>query len=86
MNNDIREDSWFYRRTVIFGTLIFCAIMVAKLVWVGADTRFAETAVTGLLALAGSVVAGYVFGAVWDYRERLRAGGHREIRGEGREQ
>lgn len=60
------KPSWKNRRRVVFGTLAYCAVLVAYIVISGNDTRLNETAVTGLLVLAGSVVGSYVFGAVWN--------------------
>lgn len=57
---------WKNRRRVIFGTLIFCAGVIAYLAAWGADTRVNEAIAMGVLILVASIIGSYVFGAVWD--------------------
>lgn len=58
--------SWRIRRTIIVSTLIFCAVEILYLTIWGESTDLAETIANGLILLAGSVIAAYVFGATWD--------------------
>ena len=60
-----QEPSWKIRRRVIFGTLIFCALTIGYVLWMGEDTKIGETAITMAFITAGSVVGGYVLGATW---------------------
>jgi hypothetical protein len=71
--------SWRIRRTIIVSTLIFCAVEILYLTIWGQSTDLAETIANGLILLAGSVIAAYVFGATWDDKNfmALSRGGRR---------
>jgi hypothetical protein len=58
--------AWKNRRRIIHITLIWCAVMVTYLAIWGRLHTVTETTILGLLALAGSTIGSYVFGAVWD--------------------
>ena len=58
--------SWRIRRTIIVSTLIFCAVEILYLTIWGQSTDLAASIANGLILLAGSVIAAYVFGATWD--------------------
>jgi hypothetical protein len=58
--------SWFVRRRIIVGTLLFCAVTVGYITLYGTDTRLNETIIECSFLLAGSVIGSYVFGAIWD--------------------
>lgn len=60
------KTSWRIRRRVVALTLLFCAGEILYLTGWGKDTDLASTIANGILILAGSVIGGYVFGAVWD--------------------
>lgn len=60
------KDSWKVRRRIVIGLLVWAVAMCSYIVLKGADTRLAETAFTGCIALIVSLVGSYVFGAVWD--------------------
>ena len=64
---------WKNRRRVIFGSLIFCAGMVAYLAAMGDDSRLNETIVMGSFILAGLVIGSYVFGAAWDDKNLMES-------------
>jgi hypothetical protein len=67
------DRSWRIRRAIIIGTILWCVGMVTYLsVW-GRDTSLSETTVNGCLLLMASVIGSYVFGAVWDDRNRDQA-------------
>ena len=64
---------WTIRRRIIYATLGFCAgYSIYALVWTVSDAR-AEAAILQSFLLAGAVVASYVFGAIWDDKNKLRA-------------
>ncbi len=65
------ETSWFYRRWVVFGVLLFCAWAIAYLTIWGKDTALERDIVQVLGLLAGGVVGSYVFGAAWDDRNKM---------------
>lgn len=75
----LSRPSWRVRRAIIVGTLIFCALEILYLTIWGQDTDLAETIANGLILLAGSVIAAYVFGATWDDKNfmALSRGGRR---------
>lgn len=56
---------WKNRRKVIFGTLGFCASVIAYLTVVGKDTALNETIVQFSFLTAASIIGAYVFGATW---------------------
>jgi uncharacterized membrane protein len=61
--------TWTQRRRIIRATLTFCASSVAYVIlWPGdAITAPVRSNIAmALVALAGSTVGSYVFGAVWD--------------------
>jgi len=62
---------WKNRRRVIFLTLLFCACVVIYSVVSGRDTEVIRTAVRYSYYMAGGVILGYVFGAVWDDKNVL---------------
>lgn len=72
------EPDWRVRRTIIITTLLFCAGEVGYLTIWGEDTNLAATIANGVLILAGSVIASYVFGAAWDTRNKLVAAPRRQ--------
>lgn len=67
------KPSWRIRRRIIVGTLLYCGAMVLYLAVWGESTSLAEAIATGLILLAGSVIGSYVFGAVWDDRNVMKA-------------
>ena len=62
----MKQPSWKIRRSIIIATLIFCAVVIFKIVWSGADSPTAQVALYGAFGLVGTVIGSYVFGAVWD--------------------
>ena len=74
------KPSWRIRRGIIIATLAFCAAEIAYLTMFGRDTELAETIANGLIILAGSVIASYVFGAVMDDKNVMAMGRGRKQR------
>lgn len=62
----MEKPSWKIRRSIILITLLFCAAIIIKIIWSGADTTTAQVALYGSFGLAGTVIGSYIFGAVWD--------------------
>lgn len=63
--------SWRVRRRIVVLTLVYCGAYVGYLgVW-GRDITLSETIANGLILLAGSVIGSYVFGVVWDDKNRI---------------
>lgn len=62
----MEKPSWKIRRSIILITLLFCATIIIKIIWSGADTTTAQVALYGSFGLAGTVIGSYIFGAVWD--------------------
>ena len=58
--------SWKLRRRAVFGSLIFCGLLVGWAVITGADTRVAETAVLGAFGMSGVIISAYITGAVYE--------------------
>ncbi|WP_439604162.1 hypothetical protein [Shinella sp.] len=69
----MEKPSWRIRRRIIVGTLVYCAAMILYLAVWGKSTSLEEAIATGLILLAGSVIGSYVFGAVWDDRNVMKA-------------
>jgi hypothetical protein len=73
MGRVMQRSSWTIRRRIVVITLVWCGAMVTYLsVW-GRPVSLSETAVNGCLLLMASVIGSYVFGAVWDDKNRLPA-------------
>lgn len=64
------DRSWRIRRAIIIGTILWCVGMVTYLSIWGREVQLSETTVNGCLLLMASVIGSYVFGAVWDDRNR----------------
>lgn len=65
----VQPGTWTQRRRIIRWTLAFCGAAVGYvIVWPGdAITAPVRSAIAmALVALAGSTIGSYVFGAVWD--------------------
>lgn len=71
-DDEYRPD-WDNRQRVIFGSLGFCAGVIAYLlIWGEADSRLHETIAIGAFFLAGGIIGTYVFNASWESVTRLR--------------
>jgi hypothetical protein len=60
------KPSWKLRRRSIFGSLIFCGIIISYIIFFGKDTSVNETAIISAFGLIGAIIASYIGGAVWD--------------------
>lgn len=57
---------WKWRRSVVIATLLYCAVVVALVLWRGSDNALNRDAVNVLALLAGGIIGSYVFGAAWE--------------------
>jgi len=69
------KPTWKNRRRVIFTTLIFCGLSLAYIMVVNSDSMVHQSLVLHLTLLAGSVIASYVFGAVWQDTTKIKTDG-----------
>lgn len=68
MNSD--KEKWSIRRRIVNTTLLFCACCVSYIMFNGEDTELNQSIANGLILLAGSVIGSYVFGSVWDDKQK----------------
>jgi hypothetical protein len=73
MYEDTGKSSWFWRRLIIIGYLLLCGSLLLYLTIWGKDDELRRTLALGLTTLAGTIITGYVFGAVWDDRNFMQA-------------
>lgn len=62
---------WKYRRRIIYGTLIFCALNIEYILFMNTGSTLHSNAFDMLVYLAMSVISFYVFGATWDDKTRM---------------
>lgn len=60
------KPSWKLRRRIIHSVLIFCAFCVLWIMIRDQEGSVSEMIVISCFGLAGSIIASYIFGAVWD--------------------
>ena len=56
---------WRNRRRMLWLTTIFCMLTISYILYTGASTSVADTAVTMAFFTIMSMVGSYVFGAAW---------------------
>lgn len=64
------KPSWRIRRRIVVSVLIYCSLIIAYMTIYGEDTELNRTISNGLIFLAGSTVSSYVFGAVWEDKNK----------------
>lgn len=69
--------SWSKRRLFMYLVNAFCAWVIIYCLWNRLDTRVAETAVMMAFGVMGASTGAYVFGAVWDDRNKMELLGMR---------
>ena len=57
---------WKWRRSVVIVALLYCAVVIALVLWRGADNALNRESVNVLALLAGGIIGSYVFGAAWE--------------------
>lgn len=70
MFDKIGSPTWRVRRRIIVATLLWCAGMVTYLAIWGRPISLSETTVNALILLMGSIIGSYVFGVVWDDKNK----------------
>jgi hypothetical protein len=80
LEEGLPRPSWRVRRRWVALIEAYCALGVGYLIVAGQDTRLHETIASGLLALAGTTMASFIFGAVWDDKGLCGALGARGVR------
>lgn len=68
MERNKGQKPWNFRRKVVVSTLLFCAATV--ILCISKESAVAESAVTSSFTLAGAVIGSYIFGAVWNDKEK----------------
>lgn len=77
------KPSWKMRRRAVFGTLIFCAVIISYIVFSGIDRPVFETVVFSAFGLMGAIIASYIGGAVWDdYNMKRVSAQEQEVEGD----
>lgn len=70
MPNWLTERSWLWRRWAVFSSLAVCDVgLIYLMIW-GSDDRLRQDIANGLILLIGAIVNGYVFGGIWDDRNK----------------
>lgn len=64
------ERSWKWRRILVFSQSIAINFAIFYLIGWGSDTRLHQDIASSLLILLGAIVQGYIFGAIWDDRNK----------------
>lgn len=64
---------WAVRRRIIILSLIWEAILITFLVVFPRPNSIAEIAIINVSSLFGGTVGAYVFGAIWDRKNELKA-------------
>ena len=59
------DPTWRIRRRATFGTLGYCALVIAVVMWRWEDTRLAETLVLGAFGLAAAALGAYTGAAAY---------------------
>lgn len=67
---ELLVDGWPTRRRVMYFTLAYCFGNVEYLVFFGEDTALNRETITTLLYILVPIIGTYVFGAIWDDRNR----------------
>ncbi len=69
----IASPDWAVRRRIIIMSLIWIAGVVTYLAIWGRTIALSDTIAMNLILLFGGIVGSYVFGAVWDKKNMLKA-------------
>jgi hypothetical protein len=69
----VASPDWAVRRRIIIISLIWIAIVVSYLAVWGRPIALSDTIAMNLILLFGGIIGSYVFGAVWDKKNMLKA-------------
>jgi len=75
----IGSDDWRIRRRIVILLLVWCVAMVSYIAIMGPPDQLREAIATALILLIGSLVGSYVFGVIWDGKNKT-AGSTTEIK------
>ena len=64
------SDDWRIRRRIVILTLLWSAALVTYLAVYGTSDPLRETSATSLILLIGSLIGSYVFGVIWDGKNK----------------
>lgn len=70
MGSWFAERSWLWRRWAVFSSLAVCDAGILYLMVWGSDDRLRQDIANGLILLVGAIVNGYVFGGIWDDKNK----------------
>ena len=69
----VASPDWAVRRRIIIISLIWIALVVTYLAAWGRPIALSDTIAMNLILLFGGIIGSYVFGAVWDKKNMLKA-------------
>lgn len=64
------SDDWRIRRRIVILTLLWSAALVTYLAVYGTSDPLRETSATSLILLIGSLIGSYVFGVIWEGKNK----------------
>lgn len=65
-----KPDTWIKRRRLMWTIVGFCMGTISYVLWQNMTSEPAEAAVTMAFGILGATIASYVFGAVWDDKNK----------------
>lgn len=77
---DNNKPSWKLRRRIIHLVLLFCTFCVLWILVRDQQGSVSEMIVISSFGLSGSVIASYIFGAVWDDKNYIESTASRKQR------
>lgn len=69
----VASQDWAARRRIIILSLIWIASLITFLAVWGRPIALSDTIALNLIMLFGGIIGSYVFGAIWDTRNKLKA-------------
>lgn len=80
----VDPNAWLVRRKIIIWSLIWLALLISTIsghnLWTGRESSLQETIAIAAFTLFGSIVGSYVFGAIWDDKNKRGVPGTVETR------
>jgi DMSO reductase anchor subunit len=69
----IASPDWAVRRRIIIISLVWIAAVITYLAVWGRPIALSDTIAMNLILLFGGIIGSYVFGAIWDRKNTLKA-------------
>lgn len=69
----VASPDWAVRRRIIIISLVWIAIVITYLAVWGRPIALSDTIAMNLILLFGGIIGSYVFGAVWDKKNMMKA-------------